>query len=90
MEGGKEGEKGRERGHVEEEGCRLSSGKGLQQEVVYLEIYSLDFSSPRKMYVLKFPLVETQSKISQSLNGRTICCLDYSSLGLFLKLLNYN
>lgn len=47
-----------------------------QQEDVYFEIYSLDFSSTRKMYVLKFPLVEIQSKILKSLNVLTIQDLD--------------
>lgn len=42
------------------------------------------------MYVLKFPLMETQSKISQSLNVLTIQDLGYSSLKMFLKLLNYS
>lgn len=48
----------------------------LQQEDVYFEIDSLDFSSTRKMYVLKFPLVEIQSKILKFLNVLTIQDLD--------------
>lgn len=69
---------GKKRGRVNqrEEGCRLFPSKDLQQEDVYFEIYSLDFSSIRKMYVLKFPLMEIQSKILKSLNGLTIQDLD--------------
>lgn len=37
------------------------------------------------MYVLKFPLVETQSKILQSLNVHTKRCLDSHCVGLFVK-----
>lgn len=48
MDGEREG-KERERVNQRGEGCRLFPGKGLQQEVVYFEIYSLDFSSTREM-----------------------------------------
>lgn len=58
---------GKER-ESEQEGERvqLFPGKDLQQEVIYFEIYSLDSSSTRKMYVSKFPLMGTQMKILQS------------------------
>lgn len=64
MEGGREG-KERE-SEQEGERVQLFPGKDLQQEVIYFEIYSLDSSSTRKMYVSKFPLMGTQMKILQS------------------------
>lgn len=75
MDRGREGKKERESAP---EGGRVQTlpKQDLQQEDVYFEIDSLDFSSTRKMYVLKFPLVETQSKILKSLNVLTIQDLD--------------
>lgn len=55
MRGVDGGEEGKEKGGVTQEGCKVFLGKDLQQEVVYLEICTLNFSSTRKMYVLKFP-----------------------------------
>jgi hypothetical protein len=70
--GGRQGDEWREGGRGKRErvnkrgrGCRLFPGKDLQQEVIYFEIYSLDSSSTRKMYVSKFPLMGTQMKILQ-------------------------
>lgn len=95
-----EGDKGMNGGREEKERESEPEGERVQTlprqrppagSCIFWNIQSwFFFSSTRKMYVLKFPLMETQRKISQSLNVLTIQDLDYSTLRMFLKFLNYS